>query len=112
MVYKVDTAGNVTPLAGNGNGTVVNGNGASAEFFNPIAPAVDSAGNIYVSEWSNSRVTKGTLDPNTLTITWPGSASLESATNLAGPYTPVPGSTSPFIVVFPTANPQTFYRLW
>ena len=34
---------------------------------------------------------------------------LQSSTNVAGPYLPVPGATSPFTM--PTTGPRQFYRI-
>ncbi len=43
-------------------------------------------------------------------INWSGAYSLQSATNVAGPYTNVPGATNPYVI--PTgASKQQFYRL-
>ncbi|HEV2328260.1 MAG TPA: hypothetical protein VGY56_05660, partial [Verrucomicrobiae bacterium] len=43
-----------------------------------------------------------------VTITWPAGGTLQSATNLAGPWADVLGATSPYTIV-PT-GPQVFYR--
>jgi hypothetical protein len=45
----------------------------------------------------------------TLTITWNGTAELQRATNLLGPFTNVPGATSPYSEV--ATNGQAFFRL-
>jgi hypothetical protein len=44
-----------------------------------------------------------------LGITWSGSAQLQRATNVSGPYTTVSGATSPYYE--PTTNKQVFFRL-
>ena len=42
-------------------------------------------------------------------ITWSGGAQLLRSTNVAGPYVPVPGATSPYYE--PATNQQVFFRL-
>jgi hypothetical protein len=44
-----------------------------------------------------------------LVLTWPGGGSLQSATNVIGPWINVPGATSPYVV--PTIGPSGFYRV-
>lgn len=44
-----------------------------------------------------------------LILSWQGGGTLQSSTNLAGPYVDVPGSSSPFSTA--TAHPQSFYRV-
>jgi hypothetical protein len=44
-----------------------------------------------------------------LALTWPSGFQLLSATNVAGPYTPVSGATSPWTNLF--SKPQEFFRL-
>jgi hypothetical protein len=50
-----------------------------------------------------------TLSGNTLTINWGGTQTLESASNLIGPWTPVTTNTGPYTINV-TAQPQQFYR--
>ena len=71
QVWKIDSAGVATILAGNGKKGVVNGMGGptgSAEFFAPAGVAVDSAGNVYVSD--DDRVRK--IDPSANVTTLAG----------------------------------------
>jgi hypothetical protein len=53
----VDTSGNISTVAGNGT-QGYSGDGSvatSAELYFPFGVAVDSAGNIYISDSSNNR---------------------------------------------------------
>ena len=62
QVWKIDSTGVATILAGNGKKGVVDGPGGPtgpAEFYAPAGVAVDSAGNVYVSD--DDRVRK--IDP-------------------------------------------------
>jgi sugar lactone lactonase YvrE len=56
-IRKIAPGGVVTTLAGTpgGGGGVVDGTGASARFFYPLAIAVDGAGNVYVEDDSTIR---------------------------------------------------------
>ncbi|MBC8075340.1 MAG: HYR domain-containing protein, partial [Chloroflexales bacterium] len=47
--------------------------------------------------------------PPEVTLSWVCDARLQSAPDLAGPWTEVPGATSPHVVA--AAEPQMFYRL-
>jgi hypothetical protein len=47
---------------------------------------------------------------NNLVLTWPSGWSLQSATNVLGPYSDVQGATSPY-TVDTTLAPQQFFRL-
>jgi hypothetical protein len=56
-IRKVDTSGNISTVAGNGT-QGYSGDGSvatSAELYSPFGVAVDSAGNIYISDSSNNR---------------------------------------------------------
>jgi streptogramin lyase len=68
-IRKIDTAGNTTTIA-NTAGAVgfVDGDPATARFFNPVGLAVDAAGNVYVCDQQNHAIRK--IDPagNTTTI--------------------------------------------
>lgn len=46
---------------------------------------------------------------NGLTLSWLGTATLESKSNIAGIWSPVPNATSPYIV--PTTGPQQYFRV-
>jgi hypothetical protein len=51
-----------------------------------------------------------TRSGNNLVFTWPGGFVLQSATNVNGPYTDVPGATNPFSYDL-TSNSRQFFRL-
>jgi prepilin-type N-terminal cleavage/methylation domain-containing protein len=57
-IRKVTPAGIVSTVAGSGTAGYVNGNGASAQFNQPAAVAVDSSGNLYVADYVNNRIRK------------------------------------------------------
>jgi len=60
VVVKVNSAGTVTPFAGNGNAGYSGDNGPaiSASLYSPAGLCVDSAGNVYVADSLNSRIRK------------------------------------------------------
>ena len=58
-IRKIDAAGNVTTLAGNGTAGYMDGTGGptgTAEFAYPNGVAVDSQGNVYVGDSGNKRI--------------------------------------------------------
>jgi trimeric autotransporter adhesin len=57
-VRKVDLAGNISTLAGNGQAGFAgdSGSATSAQLNNPVALAVDGAGNLYIADLGNNRV--------------------------------------------------------
>jgi sugar lactone lactonase YvrE len=58
-IRKITPAGDVSTLAGSaGMAGSTNGTGAAARFDWPWGVAVDSAGNVYVSEWNNHTIRK------------------------------------------------------
>ncbi len=57
-IRKIDSAGNVSTLAGSGTGGFADGPGASAMFFGPNGVAVDASGNVYVADANNRRIRK------------------------------------------------------
>ena len=54
LIRKIDTSGNVTTFAGSGTKSSVDGQSLEASFNSPTHITVDSAGNLYVSEYGSS----------------------------------------------------------
>ena len=55
-IRVISSNGTVSTLAGNGTVGFADGPGQSAMFHNPQGVAVDTAGNVYVADYSNSRI--------------------------------------------------------
>lgn len=72
-IRKITPAGVVTTLAGNGSTAFADGNGTNATFNSPQGVAVDSAGNVYVTQQSNYRVRK--ITPEGVVTTFAGQTS-------------------------------------
>jgi len=79
-IRKITSAGVVTTLAGSTTSGSADGTGAAASFYSPTAVAVDSTGNVYITDTGNSTIRKIT--------------SAGVVTTLAG--TPMLGSTGSF----------------
>ena len=130
-IRKVTAAGVVTTIGGI-PGVVggADGLGSSANFCFPFGIAVDSAGNLYVADSDNHRITKGTpiypwitlgFDGTHLQLSWPASYlgwELEAQTNSLGVglgtnWFPVAGSTTTTQMSIPVdpTNRSVFYRL-
>ena len=61
LILKVTAAGVVTTLGGSlGYSGSTDGTGSEARFYYPYGVAVDSAGNLFVADSGNSRISKGT----------------------------------------------------
>jgi DNA-binding beta-propeller fold protein YncE len=57
-IYKIDTSGTVTTYAGTGTPDSTDGAGDVASFSTPRGLAFDSAGNLYVADYDNSKIRK------------------------------------------------------
>lgn len=57
-IRKIDSAGVVTTVAGNGTPAFADGTGTQAAFHTPSGIAVDSAGNLYIGGYGDMRVRK------------------------------------------------------
>lgn len=58
MIRKITSSGVVTTLAGSTTSGSTDGTGTAAKFFNPSGIAVDSSGNVYVSDTGNNTIRK------------------------------------------------------
>jgi len=101
-IRKVDAAGIVTTLAGNGAITFAGDDGpaTSGSFFTPLGVAVDGAGNVYIADSLNHRVRK--VDTAGILTTVAGAGYPESSGD-GGPATRA-GLFSPLAVAVDTAG--------
>ncbi len=74
LIRKINTAGNVTTLAGNGSPGSNDGNGISATFRYPHSLAVDLLDNLYVADTSNHLIRKIDISGNVTTLAGTGDA--------------------------------------
>ena len=74
-IRKVDTAGNIATVAGNGTSGFSGDGGpaTAASFFNPVRVIVDASANLYIADQSNHRVRK--VDSSGMVSTIAGSGS-------------------------------------
>jgi sugar lactone lactonase YvrE len=86
-IRRITPAGMVTTIAGNGTAGGANGLGNAATFSGPAGVAIDSSGNIYVSEAAGDRIRKLVLTAGTD----PSQAADYTVSTVAG--TGVAGST-------------------
>jgi sugar lactone lactonase YvrE len=101
-IRKVTPAGVVTTVAGSA-GVIggADGIGSAAQFSRPFGIAVDSGGNLYVADFGNDRITKGS--PITVTAPRFASVSITSSALIATLSGLVAGTT---VVVESSANLQ------
>ncbi len=68
-IRKVDTAGMISTVAGNGNPGFSGDNGFadSAEIYNASAVGLDDSGNIYISDYYNNRIRKVSAETGVIT---------------------------------------------
>ncbi|MDB0022944.1 T9SS type A sorting domain-containing protein, partial [Flavobacteriaceae bacterium] len=81
-ISKIDTAGNVTHVSGNGDWGDASGDKNSTQFRNISGMAFDNSGNLFVSERDNHKVKRITFDPSSGAATsedWVGSGSYDYA---------------------------------
>ena len=76
-VRKVDASGNISTIAGTGTGGFGGDGGAAsaAQLQNPAGLAVDSAGNLYIADYSNHRIRKVDASGDISTVAGTGTAS-------------------------------------
>ena len=73
LIRKVTPSGLVSTFAGSGSQGSVDGQGRAASFSRPFGVALDSSGNIFVSDSGNHRIRK--ITPSGLVSTFSGSGS-------------------------------------
>ena len=78
-IRKITSVGAVTTFAGSGSAAFANGTGAGASFNNASGVAVDSAGNVYVTDTNNHRIRK--INPLGIVTTLAGGGALGATDN-------------------------------
>jgi hypothetical protein len=84
-IRKVSPTGVVTTLAGSGLRSYTDGVGAAASFGGPACVAVDTAGNVYVSDASDNRIRKVTAAGAVTTLTGSGIGGFIDPKNTSDP---------------------------
>ena len=79
-IRKITPTGDTTTLAGNGTAGYVDGSGSNTQFRDPNGVAVDAAGNVYVSDFSNHRIRKITPTGATTTLAGNGTGGFVDGT--------------------------------
>ncbi|WP_420387252.1 Calx-beta domain-containing protein [Roseivirga sp.] len=83
LVRKITSNGDVTTIAGSGQGGSVDGNGTSASFTNPTGIAVDASGNLYVADYLFHKIRKINPNGDVTTIAGSGSSFSEDGDGLS-----------------------------
>jgi RHS repeat-associated protein len=82
-IRRVDSAGVVTTVAGNGNPGFLDGQGANAQFNNPQGVAIDASGNLYVADSGNHGIRRIDAAGNVTTIAGDGTAGFVNGSGAA-----------------------------
>lgn len=85
-ICKIDSAGLVTVVAGNGVTGFANGVGTSASFNTPVGVTVDSQGNLFVADYGNHSVRKITPDRTVTTFAGNGTSGYTDGTGTAATF--------------------------
>lgn len=89
-IRKVSSSGVVTTLAGSGVAGFADATGTLAQFNTPTSVAVDSSGNVYVSDYNNQRIRKITSAGVVTTLAGSSTAGSNNGTGASaqfnGPY--------------------------
>ena len=81
-IHKVDTAGNISTVAG---GAVGDGGAAvAAQLYFPEGVAVDGSGNLYIADWTNNRIRKVDSSGNITTVAGTGTSGFSGDGAAAG----------------------------
>ena len=102
-IRKITPAGVVTTFAGTGDMGSTDGTGTAASFAWPCAFMLDSADNIYLTDWSNHKLRK--LTPDAVVTTFAGSGVVGNATGpttgpvLNGPSGISQDSSGAFVII-------------
>ncbi len=84
-VRKIDVAGNVTTLAGSGQG-FLDGPGASAKFYRPQDVAVDGNGLVYVADTYNNRIRRVATNGVVTTVAGSGATGFADGKGVAAKF--------------------------